>query len=214
MKNRAFAIFMSVGLMACPMFLGAQTSTAPGGEKIAVVDIQQAILDTAEGKLAFQDLQKKYQPREQEINQRQQDVQQLQDQLQKQMTTLSADEQRRMSHELQEKQTVLRRLEQDAQSSFQYDRDSITRQLGQKMVKVINKYASAHGYTLVIDGAQVPVYYAAKGVNITPEIVKLYNTTYPAQQTSSSTGNSGSSTDKPSSGTKPAAKSPAGKPKP
>lgn len=210
MKNRVFAILMSVGLVACPMLLGAQASPASGGEKVAVVDIQQAILETAQGKQAFQDLQKKYQPREQEINQRQQDVQQLQDQLQKKMTTLSADAQREMSHELQEKQTVLRRLEQDAQSSFQYDRDTITRQLGQKMVKVISKYASTHGYSLVIDGGQVPVYYAAKGVNITPAIVKLYDATYPVQQASASAGNSGSSSDKPSSGTKP----PAAKPKP
>ena len=107
---------------------------------------------------------------------------------------------------------VLRRLEEDAQSSFQYDRDSITRQLGQKMVKVIKKYASAHGYSLVIDGGQVPVYYAANGVNITPEIVKLYNTTYPAQQASTSSDGSGSSADQPSSGTKPASKAAGSKP--
>jgi Skp family chaperone for outer membrane proteins len=193
MRNRVLVMLMSIGLMACPMYLGAQTSSAATGGKIAVVDIQQAILDTAEGKQAFQDLQKRYQPRETEITQRQQDVQQMQEQLQKQLTTLSADEQRRMNHELQDKQTVLQRLEQDAQSSFQYDRDSLMRDLGQKMVKVINQYASTHGYALVIDGSQVPVYYAAKGVDITPEIVKLYNTTYPGQPASASTDSSSSS---------------------
>lgn len=188
MRNRAFGILMSISLLAFPMFLGAQSAPAATGEKVAIVDIQQAIMDTAEGKQAFQELQKKYQPREQEINQRQQEVQQLQDQLQKQMTTLSAEEQRRMSHELTEKQTVLRRLEEDAQSSFQYDRTTLLQQLGQKMVKVISQYAKAHNYTLVIDGGQVPVYYAAKGVNITPEIVKLYDSSHPVQNASASTG--------------------------
>ena len=188
MRNRVFVILMSLGLMVCPAFLGAQTAPATTGGKIGVVDIQQAILDTTGGKQAFQALQKKYQPRETEINQRQQDVQQLQQQLQKQMTTLSADEQRRMNHELQEKRTVLQRLEQDAQSAFQYDRDTLMRQLGQKMVKVINQYASTHGFALVIDGSQVPVYYAAKGVDITPEIVKLYNTTYPSTSGAAPTG--------------------------
>lgn len=204
MRNRVFVILMSIGLMAFPIILGAQTSSASAGDKIGVVDIQQAILDTADGKQAFQDLQKKYQPRETEINQRQQDVQQLQEQLQKQMTTLSADEQRRMNHELQDKQTVLQRLEQDAQSSFQYDRDTLMRQLGQKMVKVINQYASAHGFALVIDGSQVPVYYAAKGVDITPDIVKMYNSTYPVQSASASTDSSGAAS----------AQKPAAKPKP
>ena len=201
MRNRVFVILMSLGLMVFPTFLGAQTAPAASGDKIGVVDIQQAILDTSEGKEAFQDLQKKYQPRETEINQRQQDVQAMQQQLQKQLTTLSADEQRRMQHELQDKQTVLQRLEQDAQSSFQYDRDSLMRDLGSKMVKVINQYASTHGYAIVIDGSQVPVYYAAKGVDITPEIVKLYNSTHPAQ--AASTGAGAGSAAKPAATPKP-----------
>ena len=188
MRNRVLAVMMSIGFMAFPMYLGAQSAPATSGSKIGVVDIQQAILSTAEGKEAIQDLQKKYQPRETEINQRQQDVQQMRDQLQKQMTTLSAEEQRRMNHELQEKQTVLQRLEQDAQSSFQYDRDTLMRTLGQKMVKVIDQYASTHGFALVIDGSQVPVYYAGKGVDITPEIVKLYDTSYPVKSAASATG--------------------------
>ena len=203
MRNRVWVMMLMIGLMVCPMYLGAQSAPATGA-KIGVVDIQQAILSTAEGKQAIQNLQKEYQPRETEIQQRQQDVQQLQQQLQKQMTTLSADEQRRMQHDLQEKQTVLQRLEQDAQSSFQYDRDTVMRDLGQKMVKVIDQYASQHGFALVIDGSQVPVYYAAKGVDITPEIVKLYDSLNPAQSAATPSG---------SAGTGSAAK-PAAKPKP
>ena len=193
MRNRVCLLMVAMDLGVFPMSLRAQGAAA-GTDKVAVVDIQQAIIGTAEGKQALQDLQKKYQPRETEINQRQDDVQNLQQQLQKQMTTLSADEQRRMQHDLQEKQTVLQRLEQDAQSSFQYDRDTLMRDLGQKMVKVIDQYASGHGYALVIDGSQVPVYYAAKGVDITPEIVKLYDSSHPAQASSESPGSTGTST--------------------
>ncbi|HEX5411999.1 MAG TPA: OmpH family outer membrane protein [Terriglobia bacterium] len=199
MRNRVWLLMVAMTLTVYPN-LRAQTAPATS-DKVAVVDIQQAIIGTAEGKQALQDLQKKYQPRETEINQRQDDVQNLQQQLQKQMTTLSADEQRRMQHDLQEKQTVLQRLEQDAQSSFQYDRDTLMRELGQKMVKVIDQYASAHGYALVIDGSQVPVYYAAKGVDITPEIVKLYDSSHPGQAGAASPGASGSA-----AATKPPAK--------
>lgn len=197
MNKRALTVLLSIGLMACPMLLWAQTAASTGG-KVGVVDIQQAIMDTGAGKQAFERLQKKYKPREAEIDQRQQEVQQLQDQLQKQMTTLSAAEQRSMNHELQMKKTVLRRLEEDAQSSFQYDRNTIMQDLGRKMVKVIDKYAAAHGYSLVIDGGQVPVYYTAKGVNITPQIVRLYDSTYPVQ--SASAGGSGTSSGKSAAG--------------
>jgi outer membrane protein len=201
MRNRIWVLMLTIGLMVCPMYLGAQSAPA-SGEKIGVVDIQQAILSTGEGKEAIENLQKKYQPRETEINQRQQDVEQLRQQLQKQMTTLSADEQRRMQHELQDKQTVLQRLEQDAQSSFQYDRDNLMRDLGQKMVKVIEQYASTHGFALVIDGSQVPVYYAAKGVDITAAIVKLYDSSNPTQSSSTPSGGAGAAS-KPATTPKP-----------
>lgn len=195
MRNRVFAIVVSLGLMACPLLAAAQTSTTSApGEKIAVINMQDAIIQTAEGKKAMQDLQNKYRPRQQEAQKQQQEIQQLEDQLQKQMTTLSEEEQRSMSREIQEKRKILRRLSEDAQSDFQYDRDNMMRKIGQKMINVIDQYASKAGYTLVIDGGQVPVYYAAKGVDITPEIVKAFNAAYPVQQASSSTSGASSKT--------------------
>ena len=211
MRNRVFAILMSFGLMASPhLFAGQGSSTPASGEKVAVINIQDAILSTAEGKKALQDLQSKYMPRQEEIQRRQQEVQQLEDQLQKQMTTLSDTEQRRMSRELQEKQKILRRMTEDAQSDFQNDRDDIMRRIGQKMIKVIDQYATQNGYSLVIDSGQVPVYYAGKGVNITPEIIKMYDAANPVQQASAATGGTGA--DQPSAGN--TSSKPAAKPKP
>jgi Skp family chaperone for outer membrane proteins len=192
MRNRVFASFMIFALAGCPILFAGQTSGAPAaGAKVAVINIQEAILSTAEGKKAMQDLQNKYLPRQEEIQRRQQEVQQLQEQLQKQMTTLSEDEQRRMSRELQDKQKILRRMTEDAQADFQNDREDLMRTIGQKMVKVIDEDASRHGYSLVIDAGQVPVYYAAEGVNITPEIVKMYDSVNPVQQSSSTSGGTG-----------------------
>jgi outer membrane protein len=199
MRNRFTAIFMSLGMAASGLlFAGQGTGTPAAPSKVAVINIQQAIVSSSEGKKAFQDLQNKYTPRQDEINRRQAEVEQLQAQLQKQMTTLSEDEQRRMSRELQDKQKILQRMTQDAQSDFQNDRDDIMRQIGQKMVKVIDQFAQQNGYSLVIDGSQVPVYYAGKGVDITQQIVKLYDAANPVQQASSAT--SGSSTDEPAAG--------------
>jgi Skp family chaperone for outer membrane proteins len=212
MRNRVMAICMFLPLVACPVLFAGQSSEAPAaGVKVAVINIQDAILSTAEGKRAMQDLQNKYLPRQQEMQRRRQEIDQLQEQLQKQMTTLSDDEQRQMNRDLTEKQTTLQRMSQDAQSDFQYDRDTMIRTIGQKMVKVIDQYAAKNGYSLVIDSAQVPVYYAGKGVNITPEIIKLYDATNPVEQASAATG--GAKADKPSAARRPAAKATT-KPKP
>lgn len=184
MRNRVFAIFTLFALIGFPIFLAGQSTSAASEGKVGVINIQDAILSTEQGKKAMQGLQSKFMPRQQEIRRRQQQVEQLREQLQKQMTTLSADEQRRLSRELTEKQTILRRMTEDAQSDLQYDRENIMRNIGEKMVKVIQQYAPQHGFALILDSSQVSVYYTAKGFDITEAIVKLYNSTYPVASTS------------------------------
>ena len=48
-----------------------------------------------------------------------------------------------------------------------------------KWFSVIDDYAQQNGLVLVIDGAQIPVYYAAKDIDLTAEIVKRYDAANP-----------------------------------
>jgi len=43
------------------------------------------------------------------------------------------------------------------------------------MVHVITDYAQQNGFTLVLDDAQMPVYFAAKDIELTAEIIKRYD---------------------------------------
>jgi hypothetical protein len=47
------------------------------------------------------------------------------------------------------------------------------------MVRIISEYAPQSGFSLVIDNAQIPVYYAAKEIDITEEVVKRYDAANP-----------------------------------
>jgi outer membrane protein len=147
--------------------------------KIAVMNMNGAIGSTALGKKAIADLQKKYTPRQQEIQQLQKDVQSLQEQLNKQPSTLSDDDQRRMARELEDKQTRLKRATDDMQSDYTADMDETARRLAQKMVPIIADYAQKNGFVLVIDAAQMPVYFAAKEIYIQGDLVKLFDAANP-----------------------------------
>lgn len=178
MKYRLTIPAVLAALLAVPLLsLGQSAPASPG--KVGVINIQEAIATTAEGKKAFADLQKKYEPRRQEIQRLQQEAQSLQDQLTKQQATLSDEEQRRLSRELEDKQKILKRATEDANADFSGDRDDAIRRIGQKMVRVITDYAEKNGYSLVVDDAQIPVYYASKQIDITQPIVKLYDTANP-----------------------------------
>jgi outer membrane protein len=178
MKNRVSTITLLLFLGVGPVGLLAQ-STATSG-KVGVIRIQDAIVSTAEGKKAMAELQKKYQPRQQELQKDQQDIQAISDQLQKQAATLSDEEQRRLSRDLEEKQKHLKRTTEDAQADFATDRDEMIRRIGQKMVKVISDYARQNGFSLVIGTDQIPIYFAANEVELTDEIVRLYDAANPA----------------------------------
>ena len=179
MKTRVLTITLLLCVGAAPAGLLAQSSGTPG--KIGVISIQEAILSTAEGKKAMADLQKKYQPRQQEIQKLQQDIQAVSDQLQKQAATLGDEEQRRLNRDLEEKQKLLKRSTEDAQADFATDRDEMFRRIGQRMVKQIDDYARQNGFTLVIGSDQLPIYYAAKEVDLTDEVVKLYDAANPVE---------------------------------
>jgi len=175
MKNRLITLTAFLAMVAVPLAARAQG-------KIGVININAAIAGTGEGKKAIADLQAKYAPRQQELERLQKEIQGIQDQLSKQPSTLSDDEQRRLSRDLEDKQKILKRSTDDAQSDFNADRDEAIRRIGQKMVRILGDYAPQNGFILVIDAAQVPIYYAAKDIDLTGELVKRYDAANPVAE--------------------------------
>src|SRR5579871_5596656 len=164
MKTRASLAVLFVAI-TLPMAARAQG-------QVGVINLNQAIGSTAEGKKAIADQEKKFGPRKAELDRLQGEIQSIQDRISKQSATLSDEEQRRLSRDLEEKQRILKRSSDDAQSDFNADTEDTVRRIGQKMVKVIAEYAQQNGFVLVLDSAQIPIYYAAKEIEIAPEIVK------------------------------------------
>jgi outer membrane protein len=161
----------------------ASSATAARPEKIAVISLQEAIAGTAEGKQASQQLSAQFAPRRNELQSIQKQVQDLQQRLQAGQTTLSDDAKAELQRQGTELQRRYQREGQDLQEDMQDASQEAINRIGTKMMTVLDKYAKEHGYSVVIDTSaqNTPVVYASTGVNITQEIVKLYDTTYPAK---------------------------------
>jgi outer membrane protein len=182
MRKQVCALTLLLCFGVGPSLLWGQSPSAGAASgKIGVINIQQAILSTSEGKKAMAELQKKFQPRQQELQRLDQEIQSLRDQLQKGAATLSDDEQRRLSRELEDKQKLFNRSSDDFKSDAGSDRDEAVRRIGEKMVRLIGDYAQQNGYSLIVDDAQIPVYYASKEIDLTEEMVKRYDNAYPAE---------------------------------
>ncbi len=182
MKNRIPIIVLVLSLVAVPALLRADgPNVAP--TKIGIINIQEAIASTAEGKKAFGEIQTKFRPRQQELQRQQQEIQALQDQLQKQTNTLSDEEQRRLGRELEEKQRLFKRATEDADADYRQEGQDVLQRIGRKMVPLINDYAQQNGFMLVFDpvAVQMPLYYISKEIDLTEDIVKRYDTANPVQ---------------------------------
>jgi outer membrane protein len=147
--------------------------------KVGVVNIQQAIAESNEGKKEFDALQQKFTPRQNELKGMSDEVDNLKKQYQAQGDKLSEEERASRAKAIDAKQKVLQRNFEDAQAEFQQAEQEVLNRIGAKMLTVLSKYANANGYTVVLDVSNPqtsPVLWATQGNVITKELVDAYNT--------------------------------------
>ena len=158
---------------------GAQTASPA---KVGIIQIQSAILSTKDGQKALADMQAKFAPRKGDLDKKQSDIAQMQDQMRKGSNTMSDEAKAKLARDIDQKSKSLQRDTEDAQTELDQEQQRLMQDLGQKIMAVITKYAQDNGYTLILDvsSPQTPVLYAANGIDITQDVVALYDKNAPA----------------------------------
>lgn len=161
-------------------------STAPtvtGPSKIAIFNIQEAIVTTQEGKKLTDQLNVRFAPRKTELQNDANALAALQKQLADGGNTMSQQAKDELTSEIQTKQRDYQQAAQNAQSDYQNAQTDMMNTVGTKMMAVLKTYAEQHGYTAVVDVSlpwpQSPVLYYNPGTEITAEIIKLYDQAHP-----------------------------------
>jgi len=155
--------------------------TPPPPARIGTIFVQNAIVSTQEGQKASAALTAKFEPRRREFDQKQNELRNLQDQLKRGAATMSADARARLNLAIDTKSTELKRFSEDIQAQVEEEEGALLQQLGEKVMKVIDGYALENGFSVVLDVSlqQGPVLWGAPTIDITSDIVKLYDKTHP-----------------------------------
>lgn len=158
-------------------FAGLAAAQAP--TKVGVIQVQAALTATKEGQKAAAELETRMAPRKKELEAKQAEIKDLQDKLQKGGLTLSEAAKEDMTRSIDARTKSFNRDVEDAQAELDQEQQKIINMLGGKMMQVIDKYAQANGYALVLDvsGQNSPVLYAANQADITKEVIDLYDKT-------------------------------------
>jgi outer membrane protein len=150
-------------------------NTAFAQVKVAVVNVQKAILDSDEIKKAQTVLEAKYKSRQDQLQALQKDLESIQTQLQggKLSQPAAAD----LQVQGQRKQRDAQRIADDLQADADRDRQDILSKSTAKMQEVVKKIAEEKGYDIVIDVSQA--FYTKPSLDITAEVAAAYNKAYP-----------------------------------
>jgi outer membrane protein len=168
---RSVSLFIAAAALACAQ---APTSAIPPA-RVAIVNLQKAVSDTAEIKKEQASLQAKYQPRQQSIENLQRVLQDIDQQLR--APNIAPEKEADLRQNGTEKQKQLQRLNDDLQSDVNADRQDILSRVGREMSDVIKKIAEQRGLDVVVDASTT--LYFKPALDITAEATAAYDKAYP-----------------------------------
>jgi outer membrane protein len=177
-KKTVFMLFSLVASMA-GIAMAQAPAAAPAPTRVAVIQIQAALVSTKEGQKAAAELETKMGPRKKELDGKQAELKDLQEKLQRGGNTLSDSAKEELTRNIDQKTKSFNRQVEDAQAELEAEQQKLLQQLGQKMMQVIDKYAQSNGFSIVLDvsNPNTPVLYASNTIDITKEVIEMYDKT-------------------------------------
>ncbi len=164
--------------LACILLVGiASLGVGSAQSKVAVVNSQKAILETAEIKKAQVDLEAKFKPRQDQMARLTKELQDIQTQLQS--GKLNQNGEQELTVQGQRKQRELQRLQDDLQADVDRERNDILQRSGTHMQEIVKKLADEKGLDVVIDTSNTIFYKAT--LDLTAEAVAAYDKAYPVK---------------------------------
>src|SRR2546430_12559180 len=182
---------MHTAALAAAGLLGVAVAQSPraaapapsGTGKVGVINIRGAIGSTAEGKQAQAELQSQFAPRQTEIENMNKQINDLRQRLAACEGKCSQDEIQRLTAQGQRLTTQFDRKNNELQEDSNAALGEVIDRIGRKLVDVLDRYARENGYNIVLDSSAQnnPILYASTQIDVTQDIVRLYDQQYPVK---------------------------------
>ena len=147
--------------------------------KVGVIDFQRAVVETAEFKKAFAELEAKYKPKQDALAKAQQELQDIETQLRASQGQLSQAGTAELQAKGQRKQVQVDRLTMDLQEEFEGERDAALRVVTTRFTDVLKKFAADKGLDFIQDSAAL--HFFKPDTDVTDAAIAAYNSAHPAK---------------------------------
>ena len=187
----AVALLATVAVFASAQQRPAAPATAPATQQaVAVPDSKiamiysDAFMDPKNGIAKFNSLlstlNREFQPRQTDLQNLQTRINTLTKEINDTQSVADPNAIRTKREQVDQLNTELKRKAEDAESAYNKRRQDIFGPLQQDIGKALEVFAKARGITVIVDGSQVPVVYAAESIDITRAFINEFNSKNPA----------------------------------
>jgi outer membrane protein len=161
---------LAAALAAVVSLLG---TTASAQTKMAVVDVQRAVMQSEDGLRAQATLKKVFDSRQQELNKRQTDLQKQKEEIDKQKTVLSQAALQKKVDDWQKEMVELQQTFVEYNKELEKKQKEITDPIFEKVLMIVKRLATTENYDLVVDKNTVA--YVRGDLDLTDKCIQIYN---------------------------------------
>ena len=151
----------------------AAMAEPPAPSRVAIVNVQEAIRQTADGKKAEATLRKEMEDMQKKMQAEGKKIQDAMENLRKQAMVMDEKTRREKEEGIQAQIMKLRETEARNNAKFQERDQEVSAPILKRIRDIVTQISKDKGYTLVIDGGNV--IYAQNQDDITAEVVKRYD---------------------------------------
>jgi len=152
------------------------------GGKIGFVNSQEVLYGTIEGKEGLADLDRFMAQQRNGFETRNTELARLQQDLQTKGPTLNADAAARLQRDIEQKQIELRRYQEDAEAEFNQKQAAMLQGISEKVQQIIEEYAQQNSFLVIFMRDQTQAF-VSPNLDITQEIIRIYNEKHPGKGT-------------------------------
>jgi len=221
MKRLVFAVAASF-IAAAALAQGTAPAGAPvtANMRIGVINVERLVQESALGKEAFGRVKKLNDSKKDEADKLSKELRDMEQKLADQGSALADDKREALQKTYQEKAIAFKRFQDDANRDLETAQKKELGELEKRVFPIINQVGKERGFTLIFNKFQSGLVFADDSVDITDEVLKVFNTTVavpnakPAEGSAAKSAAPGAKSAAPAPATKSAPPAPAPTKKP
>ena len=158
----------------------AEPPTDPAAAaKVGIVNYEQILQQSEDGKRDLARLTQDEQARTQEAQALANELRELQERFTSQQNSLNPESIAEMRNEIGQKEVSLRRFQEDSRSHLEREQRQFFARVGTNLNQIVTEYGAKNGFGLILRRDPERQVYVNQVMDITPDILRIYNERHP-----------------------------------